>query len=32
MEQAVDDAMDETDERDEHMPEVVFVTDHELLL
>lgn len=31
MEQAVDDAMDETDERDEHMPEVVFVTDHELL-
>jgi hypothetical protein len=31
MEQAVDDAMDETDECDEHMPEVVFVTDHELL-
>lgn len=31
MEQAVDDAMDETDERDDHMPDVVFVTDRELL-
>jgi hypothetical protein len=31
MEQAVDDAMDETDERDEPMPDVVFVTDKELL-
>ncbi len=31
MEQAVDDAMDETDERGELMPEVVFVTDKELL-
>jgi hypothetical protein len=30
MEQAVDDAMDETDEEGEHMPEVVFVTDVEL--
>jgi hypothetical protein len=27
MEQAVDDAMDETDEKNEYMPEVVFVTD-----
>ena len=31
MEQAVDDAMDEADERDEPMPDVVFVTDRELL-
>jgi hypothetical protein len=31
MEQAVDHAEDDADERDEHMPEVVFVTDHELL-
>jgi hypothetical protein len=30
MEQAVDDAMDETDEKNEHMPDVVFVTDVEL--
>ena len=30
MEQAVDDAMDETDEKNEHMPEVVFLTDDEL--
>jgi hypothetical protein len=30
MEQAVDDAMDETDEKNEHMPEVVFVTDVEI--
>jgi hypothetical protein len=30
MEQAVDDAMDEADEKNEHMPEVVFVTDVEL--
>lgn len=31
MEQAVDHAEDEADERDEPMPNVVFVTDHELL-
>ena len=30
MEKAVDDAMDEADERDQHMPEVVFVTDRAL--
>lgn len=31
MEQAVDHAEDEADDRDEHMPGVVFVTDKELL-
>lgn len=31
MEQAVDHAEDEADERDDHMPSVVFVTDLELL-